>query len=665
MKRIIISVFTFIIAVFVVTPLFALPNPAAVYCKKLGYEYKIIQTPQGERGVCVVAEGIQFDAWDFFRGKVGKEYSYCAKQGYDTENERKDEGGFFTECAVCVSKAKSADAKSLERIPMLDLMEKNGEPLFNLDSSKVDTNNKGGSECEECRKQKEEQCDTCLKESTQSDTKTSGKNARQLPLSWDWRNYNGHAYIGAIRDQKSCGACYAFAAVASAEGVYNYANNLYDGSPDGNRAEFSESFIMWCLSQYYPSNFYGCVGADYTYSELEALTTLGIRSLADFPFTPTDPGECIHWDDPLVVFSEWGREPCSDINAIKTAIMTYGIVDAAVYVGNDFQYYSGGIYSDSLTTCPGSPCYETTTNHGVALVGWNDNSDTPYWILRNSWGTDWGEDEDGDGHGDGYMYIAYTSARVACEATYLRKYDYTIIATAGTGGSISPSGNAYGDVIVEPGNSQTFAITPNTGYHINSVTVDGTLESDKPDSYIFENVKADHTIKATFAINTYTITATAGANGSISPSGAVTVNYGASKTFTITANTGYHINDVLVDGNSQGAIASYTFSNVKADHTIEASFSKSSSGGGGGGGGGGGCFIATACYGTPMADEVKILNGFKDECLLTNPVGKVFVNIYYKISPPVADFIRGHPILKKTVRGILSPLVWIIRKTTE
>ena len=72
---------------------------------------------------------------------------------------------------------------------------------------------------------------------------------------------------------------------------------------------------------------------------------------------------------------------------------------------------------------------------------------------------------------------------------------------------------------------------------------------------------------------TFTITATAGANGSISPTGVVTVSSGASKTFTITANTGYQIADVQVDGSSAGAVSSYTFSNVTANHAISASFS--------------------------------------------------------------------------------------------
>ncbi len=66
--------------------------------------------------------------------------------------------------------------------------------------------------------------------------------------------------------------------------------------------------------------------------------------------------------------------------------------------------------------------------------------------------------------------------------------------------------------------------------------------------YAFDNVTADHTIAVVFAINTYTITPTAGTNGSISPNTQQTVNYGSSKTFNFTPNTGYHIASVVVDG---------------------------------------------------------------------------------------------------------------------
>jgi predicted phage tail protein len=85
-------------------------------------------------------------------------------------------------------------------------------------------------------------------------------------------------------------------------------------------------------------------------------------------------------------------------------------------------------------------------------------------------------------------------------------------------------------------------------------------------------MSADKTITADFAINTYVITASAGAGGTISPSGSATVNYNGSKTFTITPNAGYKISDVIVDNVSVGAVSTYTFSNITDNHTISASF---------------------------------------------------------------------------------------------
>ncbi len=73
-------------------------------------------------------------------------------------------------------------------------------------------------------------------------------------------------------------------------------------------------------------------------------------------------------------------------------------------------------------------------------------------------------------------------------------------------------------------------------------------------------------------VPTYTITASAGSNGSISPTGSVTVNQGANQTFTITPNLGYTTSSILVDGVSQTIASTYTFTNVQAAHTISASF---------------------------------------------------------------------------------------------
>jgi hypothetical protein len=73
--------------------------------------------------------------------------------------------------------------------------------------------------------------------------------------------------------------------------------------------------------------------------------------------------------------------------------------------------------------------------------------------------------------------------------------------------------------------------------------------------------------------------------------------------------------------------------------------------------GGGGCFIATAAYGTPMAEEIQILREFRDKYLLTNPVGEALVEFYYRVSPPIAEFITEHPSLRPIVRAGLLPAV--------
>ncbi|NQT56274.1 MAG: hypothetical protein HQ551_08605 [Desulfobacteraceae bacterium] len=263
---------------------------------------------------------------------------------------------------------------------------------------------------------------------------------KQCPSSFDWRNYNGHSYIGPIRDQGDCGSCYAFGACAAAEGTYNYANGLYDG----NCADFSEAYLAFCLSNYY-SGFDGCEGADYDYEELTALTVYGVCNEDVYPYQDHEQLCGVSWTPQTVTFDSWHRVPCGDTDAIKIAIMTYGVVDAAVMATSAFSAYKSGIYEDANISCGSNPCYYTPTNHAIALVGWDDNPPEGgggCWILRNSWGTSWGE--------NGYMRIRYGSARVNCEVCYLVKQT-----------AVSPAPTPT------PENAKMSVISPDDGFRAN------------------------------------------------------------------------------------------------------------------------------------------------------------------------------------------------------
>ena len=80
---------------------------------------------------------------------------------------------------------------------------------------------------------------------------------------------------------------------------------------------------MWCLGRLsqYRSHFFGCDGADWDYAELSALTAEGIILENEFAYTTADPRRCPVNNDPAIIFYEWGRISCGDIEAIKTAIV--------------------------------------------------------------------------------------------------------------------------------------------------------------------------------------------------------------------------------------------------------------------------------------------------------------------------------------------------------
>jgi hypothetical protein len=143
----------------------------------------------------------------------------------------------------------------------------------------------------------------------------------------------------------------------------------------------------------------------------------------------------------------------------------------------------------------------------------------------------------------------------------------TITAAAAANGSITPAGATS----VPSGSSQTFTITPNPGFAVSALSVDGTVLPGAT-THTFTNVTTDHYINAYFEPSGLKVTASAAANGSISPAGETAVAPGSNLTYTITPNPGFAVSALVVDGTVLPGATTHTFSNVTASHYINAYF---------------------------------------------------------------------------------------------
>ena len=157
---------------------------------------------------------------------------------------------------------------------------------------------------------------------------------------------------------------------------------------------------------------------------------------------------------------------------------------------------------------------------------------------------------------------------IAANGTIQNDESPDITALAGAGGSITPPGTTA----VACGGTQAYTVTPADCFAIADVLIDG-ISAGTGGSYSFLNVTTNHSIAATFVpLGPYTLTASAGSGGSISPAGGTPVACGASQAYTITPDSCHTIVDVTVDGISVGPVASLNLNDVHGDHTIAATF---------------------------------------------------------------------------------------------
>jgi len=197
----------------------------------------------------------------------------------------------------------------------------------------------------------------------------------------DELNFIDQGYLQGVKDQGSCGSCYAFSAIANIEGLYY--------TKYGKNKEFSEQMIVDCDTE-----DSGCNGGlmELTFEWLKNYG--GLESMADYPYKGTK--QTCKADkskfDPDVVVTGWEKlgdpdETWSPVDEDEIKEYLYAKGPLAIALNADpLQFYWGGIINKSK-----SQCDPDGMNHAVTLVGYGTASGTPYWLVRNSWGKNWGE----------------------------------------------------------------------------------------------------------------------------------------------------------------------------------------------------------------------------------------------------------------------------------
>jgi len=257
------------------------------------------------------------------------------------------------------------------------ICETNGEGL----SYKLRLNQFGDMNEDEFRKYVHGPSGSCVRppKSKESNNKLA-KNIKSpnAPASIDWTDYNGYDYVTPVKNQGSCGSCWAFATTGSLE--CRYAINK------GELISLSEQQLVDCSDSY---GNYGCDGGWWynAYAYIEAVG--GLCTESEYPYLGVDStcqqSTCGTYYDKMTNYA--------DVTADDEAALEDAVATGCVAVGveadqSSFQFYSSGILTGNCGT---------NIDHGVLAVGYGSSNGQDYWKVKNSWGTSWGD--------AGYIYI--------------------------------------------------------------------------------------------------------------------------------------------------------------------------------------------------------------------------------------------------------------------
>ncbi|KAK4859629.1 hypothetical protein QYF36_008937 [Acer negundo] len=189
-----------------------------------------------------------------------------------------------------------------------------------------------------------------------------------LPDSVDWRKKGA---VVDVKDQGSCGSCWAFSTIAAVEGI----NKIVTG----DLISLSEQELVDCDTSYNE----GCNGGLMDYAFQFIIDNGGIDSEEDYPYTAND-GRCDTYrkNARVVSIDSYEDVPENNENALLKAVANQPISVAIEAGGRAFQFYESGVFTGRCGTA---------LDHGVTAVGYGTENGVDYWLVKNSWGGSWGE----------------------------------------------------------------------------------------------------------------------------------------------------------------------------------------------------------------------------------------------------------------------------------